>query len=207
MLQGSIWINFFLTPQVESDSRFSCQTCFNHGLQTVQRNSEVQPVLSTRTAAVVSEHSLRWGMHKASQGWHRHILPFFGTPVSPMGPPPTTISKWPFCFPASGSSELAKPTDVKNYNFYDLFISVLFQKANSQLRSTHSVEWILPLISDSPFVPGSPLPLLHLFQEEREVYPRKDCTSVQHISSLCAKKLQHCFMEAKQEESIIVRQG
>lgn len=123
------------------------------------------------------------------------------------GPPPTTISKWPFCFPASGSSELAKPIDLKNYNFYDVFICVLFQKANSQLRSTHSAVWIPPLMSDSPFVRGSPLPLLHLFREEREEHPRKDCTSVQRISSLCTKKLQHCFMEAKQEESIIVTQG
>lgn len=171
-------------------------------------------MLRTRTAAVVSEHSFRWEMHKASQWWHRHTLPSFGIPVSPQahlwvpwGPPPIPISKWPFRFPASGTSELAKPTDLKNYNFYSLFICVLFQKANSQLRSPHAAEWIVPLISDSPFVPGSLLPFLHLFQEQREVHPRKDCMSVQHISPLCAKKLQHCFMEAKQEESIIVTQG
>lgn len=170
-------------------------------------NSEVQSVLGTRTAAVLSEHSFRSGMHKASQWWHRCTLPSLQAHLGvPWGPSPTTISKWLFCFPASGSSELAKPTHQKNYHSSDLFICVLFQKANSQLYSL-KVEWILPLTSDSPFVLGSPLPLLHLFQEEREVHPRKDGTSVQHISSLCAIKLQHCFMEAKQEESIIVTQG
>lgn len=136
-------------------------------------------VLSTRTAAVVSEHSFR-------KRCTRHPSDGTGKPCHSLahhrdlcGPPPTTTSKWPFSFPASGSSELAKPIDLKNYNFHDFFICVLFQKANSQLRSTRSAEWILPVMSDSPFVLGSPLPLLHLFREEREEHPEERL----HVSS------------------------
>lgn len=158
------------------------------------------------TAAVVSEHSFRWGMHKASQWWHRHTLPFFGTRVNPVGASSHHHFKMAFllsCFRQFWAGQTYWCEELSFlWSVHQCFVPE--GKLSSQI---HTFSWVNSTFNDSPFLLGSPLPLLHLFQEEREVHPRKDCTSVQHISSLCAKKLQHCFMEAKQEESIIVTQG
>lgn len=101
----------------------------------------------------------------------------------PWGPSLTTITKWPFRFPISGSSEMMGWRTILS-----IVCKSVFHSWTSQLGFTHSAWWILSLVSDLPFVLGSPLPPLHLFQERREVRPRKHYKSVQHLLSLCAKK-------------------
>lgn len=61
----------------------------------------------------------------------------------------------------------------KSSHFCGLFLCVLLLKTKSQLGLAYSAARISPSMSNSPFVLGSPLPLLHLFQERREVHPRK----------------------------------
>lgn len=124
----------------------------------------MKSILQTSGGAVVNEHNFGWMMQEGGGWWVT------------WGPSPVTIFKniiFPFPYQGVQSWPQLGRHGQKSSHFCGLFFCVLLLKTKSRLGLAYSVAWILPSMSDSPFVLGSPLPLLHLFREWREVHPKK----------------------------------